>query len=260
MRNLNETNRDVLNDPRIGNKFYTLIESYSLEGNIHRAVAESFMQQARIGTLNTLINNNLNFNQNGVYEIDYSYLNLLYTLMTGDITYLRFSFVVIDKSNFPLQLNPQISSENTLLYLAVSLQDDNHVTIGEHNYLVVNANLNEPINNLKITDSDFSNYQAFYQDSYLNVLNTYFSYNGVEGNTQYIDYHISDLEDILNNDYRDKYQIHLSEITNIEELVQSGNILINMNVYNRHFKDREKQLTLVFTSDDDFFDMGSLRP
>lgn len=268
MKILNETNPDlssetaIVGNPRIGNKLDILFDSTKslLVGNIHKIVATSFIDQAKKGTLMILQNNDLNFNKRGEYKIAYAMLDSLYLKMTGiKSEYVRFSFVEIDKTKHPLELDTYSPANNTLIYIAISLQDRSNKTIDEHNYFVMNADKNVMLEDLKISNSELLDFQNNYEKNYLNVLNKYFSHNG-RGNTQTIDYHIGDIEDLLNNNKGVDYTVHLAEITDIHVLGRLNNLEINENVYNEHFKGREKQLTMILVSEDDFFDMGSLQP
>lgn len=267
MQNLNKSdlefsNEPLIQDPRVGNKFYTLFRGEPLDGNIHKVIAKSFIDKARTGVLQFLEDNNLNFNEGGLYQVKYSLLQSIYLLMDSiGAKYLKFSFVEIDKSSYPVTLTPHFSGNDELIYIVVSLQDRNEVTIEENNYLIINSNINLALEDLKISDYDLDVFQNNYRQNYLKKLDQYFSYNSNQGNTTAIYYYIGDLEDMLNNKC-DEYEIYLCEISNVLDIISTNGLEDELNemVYERHFASRENQITLVAHSDDTYFDMGSLRP
>lgn len=267
MSDLNESNVELsanalVQVSRIGNKFYTLFRGNPLDGNIHKVVAESFINKAKTGVLQFLKDEDLNFNEDGLYKVKYSLLQSIYLLMNKiKAKYLKFSLIEIDKSNHPVVTLTPHFNRNKLIYIVVSLQDGNEKTINENNYLIINAGQNVLLDDLKISDNDLNGFQNIYQQEYLVKLNDYFSYKGNQGNTTSIYYHIGDLEDMLNNKC-DEYEIYLCEISNVMKVITDNGLEEELNdtVYKQHFELRENQITLIAHSDDTYFDMGSLRP
>lgn len=295
---------------RIGNKFYTLFDlkaegtvsfisggkanlSFDIKelaltsGNIHQKIAESFIDAAKIGTLTVLKNNSLNYSKDGIYELSYEHLNSLYEEMMRisedeDIDfpeYLTFSFVQIERDQYEyLDLPSEFPDDNKTLYIAVSFQNNDRVTIGDNNYFLINAKSGTTINQAKISSVDISRFQTEYVRNYLFngstdiVLNNYFSYTRKGqslGNTQKSCYCIRDIEDLLNSHIEyNKFNIYLSEITDVAQLLMIyPYVKVNRSVYSKHFKNRRKQSTLILrpvdgnnNPIDDFNDMGTLYP
>ncbi len=295
---------------RIGNKFYTLFDLKAegrisflsggkanllfdikklalMSGNIHQKIAESFIDAAKSGTLILLKNHSLNYCKNGIYELSYESLNLLYKEMikiSEDDTmdspeYLTFSFVEIERSQYNyINLSTELPENDKVLYIAISFQNKNKITIGDNNYFLINAVHGTSLNQARINSTDILRFQSEYVRNYLFdgnkdiILNEYFSYieKGQRlGNTQNNCYCMRDIEDLLNENMESyKFDIYLSEITDVAQLLMVyPNVKVNYAVYDKHFKNRRKQLTLIITPVEkesklvtEFYDMGSLYP
>ncbi len=263
MENLNKTMSEVINkeityqDGKIGNKLENLFNLIPLIP-IHKIIAESFFDNARIGMLPFIASQNINFNDGGIYEVSYSSLNEICEIM-GSIqaTFLTFTFVEIDPSDQRLQVSPYSQSE--MIYMVASLQTIKERTIDENNYLLVNANPNFPLEELKISDEELEIFRSKFQCNGHIILNNYFK----KENTRTIRYHLDDLKDTLANDISEKYTIHLCQISNVMKIISDHNLhdVLNEDQYREHFQAREKQMTLIFTTDNEgYYDMGSLRP
>ncbi|MBV8324832.1 hypothetical protein [Chryseobacterium sp.] len=242
----------------IGNKFEKLIVGPEFIG-IEGIIAESFITSAKNGMLQLLDLANLNFNKDGVYEVEYSVLESLLELMLDiKATYLKFSLVEIDRRKYNLNLNPHFNEDN-LIYLAVSLEDKNEVTIDEHNYLLFSTS--DQLNNLRISNSTLDLYKEAYLQKYLPTLNKYFSNNNLGSNTMTISYHIHDLENMISRISK-KYLVYLCEISDVMAIIRANSLKVSQLVYRTYYQFRIKQLTIVFYSVDDgkYYDMGSLYP
>ncbi|MEN4761453.1 hypothetical protein ABEG63_14030 [Chryseobacterium sp. C39-AII1] len=262
MENLNATMSQVINneityeDGRIGNKLENLFNAIPLI-NIHKIIAESFFDNARIGVFPFMASQNINFNNGGLYEVSYSYLNEICEIMEAiKATFLTFTFVEIDSNDQRLRVSPY--SQKEMIYMVASLQNKNERTIDENNYLLVNANPNFPLETLKISDEELEVFRSKFQSNGHIVLNKYFK----KENTRTISYHIKDLRTTLAKDTCEKYIIHLCQISNVMKIISDHNLrdILNEDQYREHFQGREKQITLVFTTDTEYYDMGGLRP
>lgn len=240
----------------VGNKLSNLFIGSPIVP-IHHVIAESFFKNAEKGILSCMKNNNINFNRAGLYELDRSKLLQICDTMTKiNAVYLTFTFVEINPKDERLQA--MSASHENMVYMIASLQTKGERTIEGHNYFIVNSKDDLAIDSLRITDEELEKARSVFQCSGHKVWNTYFK----KENTRTVSYHISDLINTLTVDHNEKYTVHLCEISNVKKVIAENNIQneVNEEVYNEFFKSRERQVTLVFTTGKDYYDMGSLRP
>ncbi|QIY91283.1 hypothetical protein [Chryseobacterium gallinarum] len=261
MENLNETNQTAIietmlyNGP-IGNKFEQLVEGVEFTP-ISRIIAESFIDNAKRGTLSFLKAQNVNFNLGGIYEMKYSLLKDICKVMEEiQATYLTFTFVQIDPRDQRLQCKPY--SENKMMYMIASLQTQSKETIKENNYLIINVKQDLSLGDLKISDEDLNGFRESYLKNGHLLLTDYLKNN----NTLYISYHIVDLLDTLSKDVCEQFIINLCEISDVKKVIFENNLgdRLLQDQYKKFFETREKQMTLVFSTDKGYYDMGSLYP
>ncbi|MET3035079.1 hypothetical protein ABXT08_03155 [Chryseobacterium sp. NRRL B-14859] len=262
MENLNETNQEGILETMlypegpIGNKFEQLVDGVEILP-ISRIVAESFIDNGKKGVLPFMKSQNINFNFDGIYEVKHSLLESICQLM-GEIqaTYLTFTFVQINPLDSRLKLKPY--SENKMMYMVASLQTQDKKTIDENNYLIINANQNLSLQDLKISNESLNGFKDFYLRNGHKVVTNYLGRN----NTFYISYHIVDLIDTLSKDVCDKFIINLCEISDVKKVIFENNLgdRFLQDQYKKYFEAREKQMTLVFSTDKGYYDMGSLYP
>ncbi|REC49115.1 hypothetical protein [Chryseobacterium pennipullorum] len=258
MENLNQTSQEVVQDTLpytegpIGNKL-DLIDGVEITP-ISQKLAESFMATAKTGSLSFLKDHQVNFNRDGKYEVSRSMLDNMCQMMKDiKATYLTFNFVQIDPKDSRIKLNPY--SEGKMIYMVASLQTSDKETIDGNNYLIMNADLNLSIKDLKISDQSLKDLSKLYRDHGHKVLTKYSN----KENTICISYHIVDLINTLSKDPCEKFKVNLCEITDVQNVV-SDTSRLRWDRYRRFFETREKQMTLVFTTDTGYYDMGSLYP
>lgn len=240
----------------IGNKLEQLVDGLEMLP-ISRILAESFIDSARKGVLPFMQNQNVNFNLGGIYAVQHSLLQDICEIMKEiRATYLTFTFVQIDPQDARLRLTPY--SENRMMYMVASLQTQEKNTIDENNYLIINANQDLSLKDLKISDESLRELNDFYLKNGHRVLNNYLGRN----NTFYISYHIVDLIDTLSKDRSDTFIINLCEISDVKKVIFENNLgdRFREDQYKKHFETHEKQMTLVFNTDQGYYDMGSLYP
>ncbi|MDR6488766.1 hypothetical protein J2799_003301 [Chryseobacterium vietnamense] len=263
MENSNATSQVIPDDNLtyregpIGNKLEQLVEDVSEIRPISHILAKSFIDSAKKGVLLFMQNQNVNFNLGGIYAVEHSLMKNICDLM-NDIkaTYLTFTFVQIDPQDSRLRLTPY--SENKVIYMVASLQTEGKNTIDEHNYLIINANHDFSLKDLKISDENVKALYDFYLQNAHQVLTNYLGRN----NTHYISYHIVDLIDTLSKDRSDTFIINLCEISDVKKVIFENNLgdKFREDQYKKHFETHEKQMTLVFSTDKGYYDMGSLYP
>ncbi|MGV2452550.1 UNVERIFIED_CONTAM: hypothetical protein POZ17_20265 [Ralstonia mannitolilytica] len=263
MENSNATSQVVLDgnlayrEGPIGNKLEQLVEDVSEMRPISHILAESFIDSAKKGVLPFMQNREVNFNLGGIYAVKHSLLKDICEIMKDiKATYLTFTFVQIDPRDSRLRLTPY--SENKMIYMVASLQTEGKNTIDEHNYLIINANQDLSLKDLKISDENVKALNDFYLKNGHQVLTNYLGRN----NTFYISYHIVDLIDTLSKDDSETFIINLCEISDVKKVVFENNLgdKFREDQYKRHFETHEKQMTLVFSTDEGYYDMGSLYP
>ncbi|MCD9618561.1 hypothetical protein [Chryseobacterium gleum] len=240
----------------IGNKLEQLVDGLEMLP-ISRILAESFIDSARKGVLPFMQNQNVNFNLGGIYAVQHSLLQDICEIMKEiRATYLTFTFVQIDPHDVRLRLTPY--SENRMMYMVASLQTQEKNTIDENNYLIINANQDLTLKDLKISNESLRELNDFYLNNGHRVLNNYLGRN----NTFYISYHIVDLIDTLSKDRSDTFIINLCEISDVKKVIFENNLgdRFREDQYKKHFENHEKQMTLVFNTDQGYYDMGSLYP
>lgn len=240
----------------IGNKLEQLVDGLEMLP-ISRILAESFIDSARKGVLPFMQNQNVNFNLGGIYAVQHSLLQDICEIMKEiRATYLTFTFVQIDPQDVRLRLTPY--SENRMMYMVASLQTQEKNTIDENNYLIINANQDLTLKDLKISNESLRELNDFYLNNGHRVLNNYLGRN----NTFYISYHIVDLIDTLSKDRSDTFIINLCEISDVKKVIFENNLgdRFREDQYKKHFETHEKQMTLVFNTDQGYYDMGSLYP
>lgn len=240
----------------IGNKLEQLVDGLEMMP-ISRILAESFIDNAKKGVLPFMQNQNVNFNIGGIYAVKHSLLQDICEIMKEiKATYLTFTFVQIDPQDTRLRLTPY--SENRMMYMVASLQTQEKNTIDENNYLIINANQDLSLKDLKISDESLRELNDFYLNNGHRVLNNYLG----RSNTFYINYHIVDLIDTLSKDRSDTFIINLCEISDVKKVIFENNLgdRFREDQYKKHFETHEKQMTLVFNTDQGYYDMGSLYP
>lgn len=262
MENFTETNQEIVNgtmtyaEGPIGNKFENLLEGQELIG-IAAALAESFINKAKKDMLPFMRSHDLNFNKEGIYEVSYSLLDNVRELMEeNEATYLTFTFVEISPNNPRLQVTPY--SEAGMIYMIASLQTQDKTTIGEHNYLIINANQQLSLKDLKISNKDFEDLKITYKEHGRLIMDAYFR---GKTNTLSISYHIVDLIDTLHKESCNKFIVNLSTISDVKKLVAKERLgTIKEAQYRAHFESHLDQMTLVFKGNNNYYDMGSLYP
>lgn len=262
MENFNETNQEVAigttsyTEGPIGNKLENLFEGEELIG-VATALAESFINKAKKGMLPFMRNHNFNFNNGGVYEVSYALLDNIRELMEeNQATFLTFTFVEISPKDSRLEVTPY--SDGNMMYMIASLKTAGKKTIGEHNYLIINANQQLSLKDLKISNKDFEDLKENYEGHGGLIMNAYF---GNQTNTVSISYHIVDLIDTLHKEPCNKFIVNLSEISDIKKLVAENRLsAIKEAQYKAHFESHLNQMTLVFNGNNNYYDMGSLYP
>lgn len=262
MENLNATSQEVLDDNLsyregpIGNKLDLLVDGMEMLP-ISRILAESFIDSAKKGVLSFMQTQDVNFNLGGIYAVKHSLLEDVCEIMNEiKATYLTFTFVQIDPQDARLRLTPY--SENKVIYMVASLQTEGKKTIDEHNYLIINSNQDLTLKELKISDENLKELNDFYLENGHRVLTDYLGRN----NTFYISYHIVDLIDTLSKDGNDTFIINLCEISDVKKVILENSLgdKFREDQYKKHFETHEKQMTLVFSTDKGYYDMGSLYP
>ncbi|MBP1166052.1 hypothetical protein JOE44_002936 [Chryseobacterium sp. PvR013] len=262
MENLNATSQEVLEDKLsyregpIGNKLDQLVEGVEMLP-ISRILAESFMDSAKKGVLPFMQTHDINFNLGGIYAVKHSLLKDVCEIMNEiKATYLTFTFVQIDPQDSRVRLTPY--SENKVIYMVASLQTQGKNTIDENNYLIINSNQDLTLKELKISNQNLKELNDFYLEDGHRVLTDYLGRN----NTFYISYHIVDLIDTLSKDGSDTFIINLCEISDVKKVILENNLgdRFREDQYKKHFETHEKQMTLVFSTDEGYYDMGSLYP
>ncbi|KQT22857.1 hypothetical protein ASG22_13990 [Chryseobacterium sp. Leaf405] len=267
MNNLNEPKEIVpklsenyLSGP-IGNKLVEIIEEHPLTKFIDELMAKSFIKHAKDGMFPILLKNNVNFNVDGIYEMEYSLLQDICTKMDEiGADNLVFTFVEVDQDNEFLEMNTV--GNGNILYAVASLVKGNKIVENEYNYLVINVKKGLTLDNLNITYADKKKLRDSYIKYSHKILKDYFSINGK--NTQFIYYHIDDIKKTLvdENGRCDTFKVYLCEISDVEKVISEydSSLTIRPEVYREHFQFRERQMTLVFNSEDRYYDMGGLRP
>lgn len=261
MENSNATSQAILDhlsyrEGPIGNKLEQLVDGLEMMP-ISRILAESFIDNAKKGVLPFMQSQNVNFNIGGIYAVKHSLLQDICKIMKEiKATYLTFTFVQIDPQDTRLRLTPY--SENRMMYMAASLQTQEKNTIDENNYLIINANQDFSLKDLKISDESLRELNDFYLKNGHQVLTNYLG----RDNTLYISYHIVDLIDTLSKDRSDTFIINLCEISDVKKVIFENNLgdRFREEQYKKHFETHEKQMTLVFNTDEGYYDMGSLYP
>jgi hypothetical protein len=265
MENVNttdqETTNEIISHPegRVGNKLLSIFKAVPFIP-IHKIIAESFFSNAETGILPVMVKENINFNTDGIYNVNRSRLVEICEIMEKiKAIYLTFTFVEIDTTNHRLQVTPYIQhTQSKMIYMIASLQTNNERTIDDNNYLLINSKENIGLENLKISDEDMEGFRSVFQCNGHKVWNTYFN----KENTRTISYHIADLKETLQEDLSEKYTVHLCEISDVKKIIIDNNLGDELDevLYNEFFALRERQITLVFTTDKGYYDMGSLRP
>ncbi len=262
MENLNQTNQEVLDDNLsyregpIGNKLEQLVDGSELI-SISEILAKSFINSAQKGVLQFMENQDVNFNVGGIYAVKHSLLKDICEIMQEiKATYLTFTFVQIDPQDYRVRLTPY--SENRMIYMVASLQTQGKNTIGENNYFIINANQELSLSELKISNGNLKGFKDLYLENGHRVLTNYLGRN----NTYYISYHIVDLIDTLSKDVSDTFIINLCEISDVKKVIFENNLGDRFleDQYKKHFETHEKQMTLVFSTEKGYYDMGSLYP
>ncbi|MCX8532096.1 hypothetical protein [Chryseobacterium luquanense] len=265
MSNLNDSNHETNVEKTshqkrpIGNKFSQLVDGHPLLP-IDCIVAESFIEKAKNGMLPFLNKNFVNYNSNGVYQVNCNLLREICEVMEeNNAVKLNFTLVEIDSNHPKLDVNPRITGG--MIYMVASLQSNNEQTIAENNYLIMNAKSDQTLDDLKISDQVFSEYKNLYDNGYDLKLKQYFSSPSGE-NTNSVVYDIADLKDTLGKVTSSKFDVHMCEVSDVLAIIEENNLgdQLNVALYEEHFASRVRQLTLVFDSGTDFYDMGSLRP
>lgn len=262
MENFNETNQETINgtmtytEGPIGNKLENLLGGQELIG-VAKILAESFINKAKKGMLPFMRNNNFNFNNGGAYEVSYALLDNIRELMVENkATYLTFTFVEISPKDSRLKVTPY--SDESMMYMIASLETEEKKAIGEQNYLIINANQQLSLKDLKISDKDFEDLKKIYEEHGKRIMDAYF---GNKTNTVSISYHIVDLIDTLHKEPSNKFIVNLSEISDVKKLVAEERLgTIKEAQYRAHFESHLDQMTLVFKGNDNYYDMGSLYP
>lgn len=263
MENSNATSQVILDDHLayregpIGNKLEQLVDDVLEIRPISRILAESFIDSAKKGVLPFMQNHDMNFNLGGVYAVKRSLLKDICDLMNDSkATYLTFSFVQIDPRDSRLRLTPY--SENKMMYMVASLQTEGKNTMDGHNYLIINANQDLSLKDLKISDENLRGLNDFYLKNGHQILTDYLG----RENTLYISYHIVDLTETLSKDDSETFTINLCEISDVKKVIFENNLgdRFREDQYKKHFETHEKQMTLVFSTDEGYYDMGSLYP
>lgn len=263
MENSNATSQVVLGDHLsyregpIGNKLEQLVDDVLEIRPISRILAESFIDSAKKGVLPFMRNHDVNFNLGGVYAVKRSLLKDICDLMNDSkATYLTFSFVQIDPRDSRLRLTPY--SENKMMYMVASLQTEGKNIMDGHNYLIINANQDLSLKDLKISDESLRGLNDFYLKNGHQILTDYLG----RENTLYISYHIVDLTETLSKDDSETFTINLCEISDVKKVIFENNLgdRFREDQYKKHFETHEKQMTLVFSTDEGYYDMGSLYP
>lgn len=262
MENLNQTNQEVLDDNLsyregpIGNKLEQLVDGSEMMP-ISEILAKSFISSAQKGVLQFMENEDVNFNVGGIYAVKHSLLKDICEIMKEiKATYLTFTFVQIDPQDYRLRLTPY--SENRMIYMVASLQTQGKNTIDENNYFIINVNQELSLSELKISNGSLKGFTDFYLDNGHKVLTNYLGRN----NTWYISYHIVDLINTLSKDVSDTFIINLCEISDVKKVIFENNLGDRFleDQYKKHFETHEKQMTLVFSTEKGYYDMGSLYP
>ncbi|MEN5309567.1 hypothetical protein ABE425_18855 [Chryseobacterium cucumeris] len=262
MENLNQTNQEVLDDNLsyregpIGNKLEQLVDGSEMMP-ISEILAKSFISSAQKGVLEFMENQDVNFNVGGIYAVKYSLLKDICEIMKEiKATYLTFTFVQIDPQDYRVRLTPY--SENRMIYMVASLQTQGKNTIDENNYFIINVNQELSLSELKISNGSLKVFTDFYLENGHKVLTNYLGRN----NTWYISYHIVDLIDTLSKDVSDTFIINLCEISDVKKVIFENNLGDRFleDQYKKHFETHEKQMTLVFSTEKGYYDMGSLYP
>lgn len=245
----------------VGNKLKNIIIDHSFFDYIDEVMAKSFINNAEKGTLNLLLQNKLNFNAEGIYELSYSLLDDLYKRMkeTG-ADHLVFTFAEIEPDNNCLEMHPV--GHGNILYAIVSLlKGEEPVTDTDH-YAVLNAKQGQTLESLKISQEDQKKYYCSYKNNSHIILKNYFSIE--DQNTQCIYYHIGDVKETLEKEKErcNAFKVFLCEISDVKKVISdfSSSLRIDPETYLKYFAQRERQMTLVFNSDERYYDMGSLRP
>lgn len=267
MSNLNETNQETSVEKAnhqkgpIGNKFSQLVDGHPI-CPIDRIVAESFIENAKIGMLPFLNKNSVNYNSNGIYKVNCNLLREICEIMEeNNAVKLNFTLVEIDSNHPKLDVNPRMNSG--MIYMVASLQSNNEQTIAENNYLIMNAKSNQTLEDLKITDQQFLEYKNLYDSGDALTLKEYFpGLASVKKNTNSVIYDIEDMKETLEKVTSPNFDVHMCEISDVLAIIEENNLggQLNVELYEEHFASRVRQLTLVFDSGTNFYDMGSLRP
>ncbi|WP_426480956.1 hypothetical protein [Chryseobacterium sp. R2ACT005] len=262
MENFNATSQEVLDDNLsyregpIGNKLDQLVDGEEMLP-ISCILAESFIDSAKKGVLAFMQNQDVNFNLGGIYAVKHSLLKDICEIMNEiKATYLTFTFVQIDPQDSRIRLTPY--SENRVIYMVASLQTQDKNTIDGNNYLLINSNQDLTLKDLKISNESLKELIDFYLENGHRVLTDYLGRN----NTFYISYHIVDLIDTLSKDTNDTFIINLCEISDVKKVIFENNLgdRFREDQYKKHFETHEKQMTLVFSTEKGYYDMGSLYP
>jgi hypothetical protein len=142
--------------------------------------------------------------------------------------------------------------------MVASLQTQDKNTIDGNNYLIINASQDLTLKDLKISNESLKGLNDFYLENGHRVLTNYLGRN----NTFYISYHIVDLIDTLSKDGSDTFIINLCEISDVKKVIFENNLgdRFREDQYKKHFETHEKQMTLVFSTEKGYYDMGSLYP
>lgn len=270
MKNSHETNQETVQQKAntggpVGNKLENLIDGGVLVDGIDKEVAESFISCANAtnGLLPFLQTRSVDFNNEGIYKLKYSLLKEVYNLMKSlGAKYLNFSFVEINPKHENLDLESYAGS-NSMIYMITTLKRDEDNHFENQHYLLLNAKDSHSLSDQNMTDQEkFPLENKFFKKSY-DIFKEYYMYINNE-NTQSIDYHIDDIKETLDKEEGkcDVFIVHLCQISNVAEVIKDIIPTAHpSSTYETHFKNREKQTTLVFHgSEDNYYDMGSLRP
>lgn len=268
MNHSHETNPETIQKKAItgvpvGNKLKKLIDGEVLV-DIDREVAESFISSANAhnGLLPFLQAKNVDFNKRGIYKLKYSLLRDIFGLMESiGAEYLNFNFVEIDPKHAKLDLE-SVAGTDSMIYMVASLKRNEGDYFEDQHYLLINAKDSQKLSDLNITDQEKCPLENKFLNKSYGIFKEYFM--DVDGkNTQSIDYHIEDLRKTLEKEDGNcnAFNVYLCQISNVAEVIKDIIPTAHpSSTYDTHFKNREKQTTLVFYSGTDYYDMGSLRP
>ncbi|MCX8525181.1 hypothetical protein OF897_14770 [Chryseobacterium formosus] len=267
MSSLNEINQEGKVENKnyakgpIGNKLDHLVDVNPI-GGINTIIAKSFIDNANNGMLPFLNENNINYNNDGIYEVSCDLLREICEMMEdNNAVNLNFTLVEIPSNDSRLDVNPMTSGK--MIYMVASLQTIDEKNIPELNYLIMNAKSDQSLEELKITDTEFLMYKEVFDNSSSSKLKEYFPgpYSSKK-NTCSVFYNIEDIKDTLAKVNTLKFNVYMCEISDVLAIIEENNLgdQLNVALYEEHFESRVKQLTMVFESGADYYDMGSLRP